>query len=43
MKSDVKLHSVADNEHNIYYLYDDNNIKINVPESIAIILVSFGS
>ncbi len=38
MKSDVKIHSVADNEHNIYYLYDDNNIKINVPESIAIIL-----
>lgn len=38
MKSDVKIHSIADNEHNIYYLYDDNNIKINVPESIAIIL-----
>lgn len=38
MKSDVKIYSVADNEHNIYYLYDDNNVKINVPESIAIIL-----
>lgn len=38
MKSDVKIHSVAYNEHNIYYLYDDNNVKINVPESIAIIL-----
>ena len=40
MNSDFpkNLHTVADNNNKIYYLYDDDNNRIFVPESIAIIL-----
>ena len=34
----VKIHSVADDNNKIYYLYDENDNKISIPESIALIL-----
>lgn len=33
-----KIKAVPDTEHNVYILYDENNNKINIPESVAIIL-----
>ena len=36
--NDLKIKVVADDENKIYNLYDENNMQINIPESIAIIL-----
>lgn len=36
--SNDKYKCIPDNEHDVYLLYDENNNKVNIPDSIAIIL-----